>query len=75
MLYEVITHLLEEAQKLFKLKKLGAIRAPEVSKKPESKPLSPTLSNSSAQTMSDKTSKLMDDSELKKAAASLLKWD
>lgn len=71
----VEAHLLEEAQKLLKLKKLGFKKEPEVAKKPVTQPISPTLSNSVATTLSDKTEKIMNDSELKAAAAAMLKWE
>lgn len=72
----VESHLLEEAQKLLKLKKLGYKPEPVSDKKPEGQINKPTLTNNSATTLSNKVvSELKSDSELKKAAAAMLKWD
>ena len=71
----VESHLLEEAQKLLKLKKLG-YKEPVVEKKPVTQPQAPTLSNNNATTLSNKIGvTLQSDAELKKAAALMLKWD
>ncbi len=71
----VESHLLEEAKKLLKLKKLGYKEEPKVEKKPAPQPAAPTLSNSNSTVLSNKVGvEVKSDAELKKIAASMLKW-
>lgn len=73
----VESHLLQEAQKLLKLKKLGykePVPAPE--KKASSQPVAPTLSNDASASLSNKVAvDVKSDEELKKIAASMLRWE
>lgn len=72
----VESHLLQEAQKFLKLKKLGYKEPQVAEKKPVSQNAAPTLSNSNATTLSNKVGvEIKSDYELKKLAASMLKWE
>lgn len=72
----VESHLLEEARKLLKLKKLMKQEVVEPPKKPEVKVNAPSLSNSHAAMLSKGSGKkLISDDESKMQAASIIRWD
>jgi hypothetical protein len=72
----VESHLLGEARKLLKLKKLAQQEVKIPVKKPEVKVNAPSLSNAHSATLSTGTGKkLVSEDESKLAAASMIRWD